>query len=269
VTREQRLVFGEDPQLYDRARPGYPSELVDDVVAMAGPSARALDIGCGTGKAALLLAARGLQGVGLEAHPAMAAAARRNLAAYQGWRVDVGDFETWEPAGGARLFDLACCAQAWHWLDPEVRLHKAHRLLKSGGWLTLWWNRRANDGSPLEKDLLRVYNKLAPSLPGGWTGLSDLRVDDIPPGLSFGEPRRRDYPWALDYTADEWVALLRTHSDHRMLPEAQLDELTGAVAQRIRAHGGVLHCRYICRSWAVQKAWTRRPARKSDLACDL
>ena len=52
--REQRLVFGEDPELYDRARPTYPAALVDDVVELAGASARALDIGCGTAKATVL-----------------------------------------------------------------------------------------------------------------------------------------------------------------------------------------------------------------------
>jgi trans-aconitate methyltransferase len=56
--REQRLVFGEDPDLYDLARPSYPAALLDDLVTMVGPSARALDVGCGTGKATVLLAAR-------------------------------------------------------------------------------------------------------------------------------------------------------------------------------------------------------------------
>ena len=36
VTREQRLVLGEVAALYDRARPTYPAELVDTVVALIG-----------------------------------------------------------------------------------------------------------------------------------------------------------------------------------------------------------------------------------------
>ncbi len=75
--REQRLVFGEDAELYDRARPSYPAKLIDDVVAVVGASATTLDVGCGTGKATTLLAARGLRGVGVEPHAEMAAIARR------------------------------------------------------------------------------------------------------------------------------------------------------------------------------------------------
>jgi hypothetical protein len=33
--REQRLVFGEVAETYDRVRPGYPQALVDDVLAFA------------------------------------------------------------------------------------------------------------------------------------------------------------------------------------------------------------------------------------------
>jgi hypothetical protein len=34
--REQRLVFGEDAELYDKARAGYPESLLDDVLAFVG-----------------------------------------------------------------------------------------------------------------------------------------------------------------------------------------------------------------------------------------
>jgi ubiquinone/menaquinone biosynthesis C-methylase UbiE len=45
--------FDEDAELYDRARPGYPPELFDDLaeVAGTGPGCRVLEVGAGTGKA--------------------------------------------------------------------------------------------------------------------------------------------------------------------------------------------------------------------------
>ena len=269
--REQRLVFGEDPDLYDRARPSYPAALVDDVVGMAGASARALDIGCGTGKATMLLAARGLSGVGVEADPAMAEVARRNLAAYPNWQIQVNDFERWQPPDGAEGFDLACCAQAWHWLDPAVRLHKAHALLSTGGWLALWWNRSGDAAGPgvdcdafsgtggtagLTEQINEIYDEIAPHITakagiGSKGGAND---EEMPAGLSFGEPVRRSYPWVTDYTADAWVALLRTQSDHRLLPPEQLDQLTDRIRQLLLAHGGVYRHRYVCWLWAVQKS---------------
>ena len=60
MAREQRLVFGEVADLYDRSRPGYPASLVDEVVSYAGLTAgdAVLEVGCGTGKATVPFAAR-------------------------------------------------------------------------------------------------------------------------------------------------------------------------------------------------------------------
>jgi hypothetical protein len=54
--RPRRLALGEVAGLYDRARPGYPAALIDDLVNWAQPGARALEVGAGTGKATRLLA---------------------------------------------------------------------------------------------------------------------------------------------------------------------------------------------------------------------
>ena len=40
--------------------------------------------------------------------------------------------------GEPGTFDLVYAATAWHWLDPAVRFHRAHRLLRSGGHLAFW-----------------------------------------------------------------------------------------------------------------------------------
>jgi ubiquinone/menaquinone biosynthesis C-methylase UbiE len=53
MRREQlRASFDEDAELYDRARPGYPTELIDDLFSLAdlSPDSRILEIGAGTGK---------------------------------------------------------------------------------------------------------------------------------------------------------------------------------------------------------------------------
>jgi trans-aconitate methyltransferase len=57
--RSRANSFGDDPELNDRVRPSYPPELIDRIVERQ-PST-ALDVGCGTGIAARLLAARGVQ----------------------------------------------------------------------------------------------------------------------------------------------------------------------------------------------------------------
>ena len=57
--REQRTIFGEVAELYDKARAAYPEALFDDVLdyarCTATSSMRALEIGAGTGKATVVL----------------------------------------------------------------------------------------------------------------------------------------------------------------------------------------------------------------------
>src|SRR5690348_11321955 len=70
-----RSIFDEAAELYDRARPGYPTALFDDLAGLAdlGPGRRVLEIGCGTGQASVPLAARGCALVCVELGPGMAA----------------------------------------------------------------------------------------------------------------------------------------------------------------------------------------------------
>jgi SAM-dependent methyltransferase len=251
--REPRLVFGEDPELYDRARPSYPAALIDALVPADGGSVRVLDVACGTAKATVQLAQRGHYGLAVEADPAMAEVARRRLGSYSNWEVIVSDFEAWEPSPSS--FDLVCCAQAWHWIDPNVGFFKAHAALRPRGLMALWWNRPDNndDDSPLRLAMDATYERLAPELPSRGIGAKGQ------PGLSgatsdlFEDPRCETFPWSQDYSADEWVDLMRTQSDHRLLPSDKLDALISAIHQTILDSGGVYRHRYVCWCWKLQK----------------
>jgi 2-polyprenyl-3-methyl-5-hydroxy-6-metoxy-1,4-benzoquinol methylase len=59
----RRALFDGVAGRYDISRPGYPAELVDEVVASAaaGPGATVLEIGCGTGQLTRQLTGRGFE----------------------------------------------------------------------------------------------------------------------------------------------------------------------------------------------------------------
>jgi SAM-dependent methyltransferase len=244
-----RLVFGEVAELYDASRPSYPNRLIDDVLerARVAKAARVLEVGCGTGKVTVLLAARGVRVLGVEPSAEMAAVARHNCVRFGGVEIIESDFERWDPAG--ETFPLLCCAQAWHWLDPAVRLQRARAALSSGGVLAVFWNRPAWGESPLRDALRAVYRTTVPDLPSDGSThpaneSSDLDVDWTPEIAAaadrFDSPETVRYDWGIDYSAARYARLLGTLSEIRLLSGEQRLALLAGVRAAIVEHGGTL-----------------------------
>ena len=248
--REQRFVFGEVADLYDRARPGYPQALVDDVLGFCGlPAPRVLEVGAGTGKATVAFAARGLEIVALEPTPEMAAVAARNCAAFPRVTVEVATFEEWQGRGSG--FDLVLAAQSWQWLRPGVRCRKAHEELRAGGALALFWNIPLWEDAGLRAQLDAVYERHAPELGamGAFPGLraskemASMREELDSSGL-FEPLTQSLYRSSVAYSVEGWLDLLNTHSDHRLLPEARRSSLLNAVAEALNRRGGAFEMAY-------------------------
>jgi SAM-dependent methyltransferase len=232
--------FGALAEQYDRERPGYPDALVDDLVA--GRPTDALDIGCGTGKAAVLLAARGVQVLGVEVDERMSVVTRA-----RGVPVEVAPFETW-PAGGRR-FDLIVCGQAWHWIDPAVGPVKARELLRPAGLLGLFWN-FAHFDADAQRALDSAYADAAPELSrhsvvrGGGPATVPSHIADLR-AAGFGAVEHRRYQWFQDYSGERWLALVGTHSDHATLPAPRRAALWTRLGEAIDSLGGTLRARYV------------------------
>ena len=229
--------FGEDPEAYDRSRPGYPPALADELAAGGGIDV--LDVGCGTGKLGVLLAERGCRVLGVEHDERMAEVARRH-----GLDVDVSAFESWDDRG--RRFDLVTSAQAWHWIDQEVGARKAAAVLRPGGCLAVVWNLMRHEPA-IRAALDDAYDRLVPNL----TSSVVLGMEAADEGLAgvdetgaFGPQSVRKHVWEQTYTAAEWLDQLPTHSDHRLLPAEKRTALLDAIGAAIDAHGGHLTVTY-------------------------
>jgi SAM-dependent methyltransferase len=242
-----RATFDAVAELYDRARPGYPDALFDDVVALSGipPGGRLLEIGCGTGQATLPFARRGFRIECVELGAGLAAVARRNLAAFPQVAVHVGAFETWPVEAGA--FDLAIAATAFHWIDPAVRYAKVARALRppadgrAGGAIALFWNHHIKSAADQDffDNVQVVYERAAPEKAKKWVRLplaeemgtpEKQRIEES--GL-FGAVTVRTYRWDQVYDAASYVDVLNTYSDHRDQPAEERERLFQGIAEMI------------------------------------
>jgi SAM-dependent methyltransferase len=262
VRREQRLVFGEVAEMYDRHRPAYPDAVVDDLVEMAGLSAGSsvLEIGAGTGKATSMFAARGMHVVAVEPSEEMAAVARRVCAAYDSVRIEQGDFERWDPSG--RVFPLVFAAQAWHWLDPAVGFAKAAQVLRPGGVLAAFWNRPMWVRAALREVLIDAYRRAAPEVldesdpmhPANSPSGDETQWRDgvaATDGLEGADVR--EYEWSQTYSARDYAALLQTHSTVRVLDAGRREALVEAVASAVESNGNALELPLVTRVYIARR----------------
>jgi SAM-dependent methyltransferase len=250
-----RETFGQVAGSYDLARPEYPAELYQDLIAVTGiqPGDPLLEVGCATGKATRPLAARGYQITCVELGEELAARARVNLAPYD---VEVvhGRFEDWDRGG----FALVYAATSWHWIDPDRRYQRAWETLREGGHLAFWGAGHVlaeQGGDPFFDQIQSVYDEIGEGIPAGssWPRpgkLPDSREQITASGL-FEVALIKQYAWEVEYSAEEYIALLKTFSNHIAMQEWQRERLFGETRR-------LLGARKVRRGWGAVLQVARR-----------
>jgi SAM-dependent methyltransferase len=243
--KSRRTTFDRVAEQYDAARPTYPDVLLDDLVELTRipEGGRMLEIGPGTGKASVALAERGFELLGVELGEGLAAVARRRLAGFPAAQIVVADFEQWEPEHAE--FDAVIAFTSFHWIAPELRYTKTVRLLRPGGALAVVQPEHVLlPGVDVEfwAAAYAIFDEVVPHpdnrLPPAPEEVGDLREEIEASGL-FDEVIVRQHLWSVDYTADEFVALLGTYSPMLSLPERQRDEIYSRLHAFITEHGGL------------------------------
>ncbi len=236
--RGQAQIFGEDPALYERFRPGYPRELMEAVVADTGDGP-VLEIGAGTGKATRALIALGKRVHALEPDARMAAVLQAQCA--QGLTcVDHAALEHAELPPGH--FALVVAAQSWHWVDAEVGYDLVADSLMSNGRLALIWHHPLERQGMLGEAIAQLYARLAPDMPAVWPGrkASDFDAGNEPFAATrrFRTWSKQEHLWHRRLDGPGLVGWLCSSSDHRLLPVEQRTELMAAVAALVNQLGG-------------------------------
>lgn len=215
------LSFGSVAQAYERFRPGYPEELVDEVLAYAGrPLATALEIGAGTGKATRVFAARGIAVTATDPDAAMLAELRRHVGAGVATVQAAFDQVPLETT-----YDLVFAAASLHWTEPTGRWSRVASLLNPGGVFASFGGQRSLADPDLEAAAVAarapfLADDNVPS-PDGTLSSADGTPDDrtmqwpgtelIASGL-FVDVRQATLERRVDLSADDYVGHLSTVS---------------------------------------------------------
>jgi SAM-dependent methyltransferase len=243
IDRSGRTWFEEVAELYDQVRPGYPEELIEDVLALSGIPAhgRILEIGCGPGNATVPLARRGYRIVGIELGERLAALAMKNCRPYPAVEIRHVAFEEWELE--EKAFDLVLSADAFHWIPAQVGYPKAARALKDSGSAAFFWNVPVDPKTDWSRAIDQIYRQRAPqvenpdkSFTSEW--LVGVIEGNFAASGCFGEVTVRQYRRSETYTREQYLKLLSTFSVHRGLDEGTRDKLFADIREVIERFGG-------------------------------
>ncbi len=251
TARSYGKVFDGIAAEYDRRRPAYPDELVDQACQVAGIGSgdHVLEVGCGSGQLTRGLVARGLHVTALEPGKSLIALARQNLTG-AGW-VEFLNAHFEDALLPREHFQAVFSASAFHWVDPEVSWQKAADVLVPGGTLALmqYFGLEEPHSKRDQDAVLAAMRKVAPDIAANWPAYRDLDATlagteqcranvsevwawlgshDVAQGYAgrlFGDVQVALMPKLVEHTPDRLNALLRTMSFYARLSPGQRQAL--------------------------------------------
>ncbi|MGB7485736.1 MAG: class I SAM-dependent methyltransferase [Phormidesmis sp.] len=234
-------------QAYRWARPTYPDELVDKVVAKADlkTGSSILEIGCGPGIATQAFAARGLKMQCVEPSPAACELARQVAGNFTGSvTVTNSTFEAFDL--NDRTFDAVLAATSFHWVSPAVACRKSAAALSPGGSLILLWATPPQLNPDLCEALQPIYEKyqLADKIQyhSRQQAYYQANFDEFAQMIGDSEWFARTAveleTHQSQYSIEKYVALLSTLSDYIALPDDTRKSLLDDLAERLETLQG-------------------------------
>ena len=249
--------FDTIAHIYEAARPEYPTAVFDELCRIAAlqPGARVLEVGCGTGKATLGLAAQGWKITALDPGAALLDLARKQLGDTPGIQFELAPFETW--AAPPAAFRLVVAAQAWHWIDPQMSFAKAADTLAADGVLAVFGNVPQPSIESLASTLSQAYAAHAPELVGppaeAWYNPEGPVAGMFEQSGLFAPVTHQAFAWSQAHTAASYVDLMNSLSYVQRLPAPRREALLAAIAAAIEAQGGRIE-----RGYLTHLYWARR-----------
>jgi SAM-dependent methyltransferase len=215
---------------YERARPGYPPEVVSWLTGhlRLGPGAVVADLAAGTGKLTRLLVPTGASVVAVEPVEAMRALLARLCPTVP---VAAATAERLPLRTGS--VDAATVAQAFHWFDADAAFGELRRVLRPGGRVGLVWN--APDRTVAWVDRVwTVMDRVERKAP--WRDHDRADDADLGRRAGFGPLSRATFRHGHAVTPQGVLDRFRSVSHVAVLPDPQREEVLAEVRGILASH---------------------------------
>lgn len=245
--KELGATFDTEASKYDKMRPGYADELFQAIFEYVkiGEGSRVIEVGSGSGQATLPLLKTGCELTSVEYGENFSRILMEKFGGYKGFKVITGKFEDVDLEDDA--YDLVFSATAFHWVPEEIGYPKVYSALKSGGAFARFANRpRNSQNAPelaAEIDALyeEYYNKAYDIKSGTKKWFTEEKAKEIsliPAKYGFTDITYKLFYRERVFTADEYIQLLGTYSDHIAIEETIRNEFFSKIAAAINRYGG-------------------------------
>lgn len=219
--------FDENVVLYDKFRPTYGTKIFEDILSYSKitPSSKILEIGCGTGNATLPMIQTGAEVTAVEIGGNLSQYTAQKFSKYSNFRIIHSAFEDYQTPV---QYDLIFAATSFHWIKFDQSYSRCKDLLKQDGVLAVFWNtpRISRKNIDLYEEIQGLYQKYMPNgqeekemlLESKWY---TQRCNDLNGFLKengYLDCVFKIYQDTRAFSADEYIGLLQTYSNHMALP---------------------------------------------------
>lgn len=255
--KRESEMFDLAADYYDKYRPSYPVEIIEELVKRAGitEGAELLEIGAGSGKATELFKDGGYNICCIEPGKDLASSGRLKFKDYPNIKYECVRFEEYDAQ--KNFYEVIYAAQAFHWVPQPIGYKKCAEALKSGGYLAPFWNMYITFDNDVDNELLEISKR--------YGGLADFlseeecekRIFSIVSSISgsglFTKPDVIRCMWNQSYTADEYYGFALTGNSFIQKSNEEKEKAYMDLINLAGRHGGQIERPYLCVLYISQK----------------